>query len=110
TYDVHADTVTASELMLFVGDSFVVTVRHGEASPLSAVRKRLEHQPEILRHGPTAVLYAVSDAVVDHYIEVAGELQLDLEGLEAEVFSPVRGDTKNTAAEIYSFKREVMEF
>lgn len=110
TYDVGADTVTASELMLFVGDSFVVTVRHGEASPLGAVRKRLEQQPNILRHGPTAVLYAVSDAVVDHYIEVAAELQQDLEELEAEVFAPVRGDTKNTAARIYTFKREVMEF
>ncbi|MEU9113915.1 magnesium/cobalt transporter CorA [Streptomyces sp. NPDC048483] len=110
TYDVHADTVTASELMLFLGDSFVVTVRHGAASPLGAVRKRLEQQPKILRHGPTAVLYAVSDAVVDHYIEVAAELQMDLEELEAEVFSPVRGDTRNTAARIYAFKREVMEF
>lgn len=57
------------------------------------------------------MLYAVSDAVVDHYIEVAAELQLDLEELEAEVFAPVRGtDTRNTAAEIYAFKREVLEF
>ncbi|MEU5546203.1 magnesium/cobalt transporter CorA [Streptomyces sioyaensis] len=111
TYDDQADTVTASELMVFVGDSFVVTVRHGVASPLAAVRHRLEEHPEILRHGPGAVLYAVSDAVVDHYIEVAAELQVDLEELEAEVFAPVRGqDTRNTAAEIYSFKREVLEF
>src|SRR2546425_132650 len=83
-----ADTVTASELMVFVGDSFVVTVRHGEASPLRAVRHRLEEHPEILRHGPGAVLYAISDAVVDHYIEVAAELQVDMEELEAEVFAP----------------------
>ncbi|MFF2923997.1 magnesium/cobalt transporter CorA [Streptomyces celluloflavus] len=109
-YDAGTDTVTTSELMVFVGDSFVVTVRHGEASPLTAVRQRLEHQPEILRHGPTAVLYAVSDAVVDDYIEVAGELQLDLEELEAEVFSSDGGDTKNIAARIYAFKREVLEF
>ncbi|WP_407553975.1 magnesium/cobalt transporter CorA [Streptomyces sp. Pv4-95] len=109
-YDDAADTVTASELMLFVGDSFVVTVRHGEASPLRTVRVRLEHQPKVLRHGPTAVLYAVSDAVVDHYIEVAAELQVDLEELEAEVFAPVRGDTRNTAAAIYAFKREILEF
>ena len=45
TYDDEADTVTASELMVFVGDSFVVTVRHGEASPLAAVRRRLEDAP-----------------------------------------------------------------
>ncbi|MFI8387424.1 magnesium/cobalt transporter CorA [Streptomyces sp. NPDC085540] len=109
-YDEDADTVTAGELMVFIGDSFVVTVRHGEGAPLAAVRHRLEQEPDVLRHGPTAVLYAVSDAVVDHYIEVAAELQADLEELEAEVFSPNASDTKNTAARIYGFKRQVLEF
>lgn len=109
-YDDSADTVTAGELMLFIGDSFVVTVRHGAGSPLTDVRKRLEHDPDVLRHGPTAVLYAVSDAVVDKYIDVAAELQVDLEELEADVFAPVRRDTRNTAQAIYAFKREVMEF
>ncbi|KMO97127.1 magnesium and cobalt transport protein CorA [Streptomyces roseus] len=108
-YDDDSDTVTTGELMLFIGDSFVVTVRHGEGAPLSAVRHRLEHDPEVLRHGPTAVLYAVSDAVVDHYIEVAAELQVDLEEVEADVFAPQATD-KNTAARIYAFKRQVLEF
>ncbi|MEU8433183.1 magnesium/cobalt transporter CorA [Streptomyces sp. NPDC029216] len=109
-YDDAADTVSTGELMLFIGDSFVVTVRHGEGAALAAVRRRLEHEPEVLRHGPTAVLYAVSDAVVDHYIEVAAELQADLEELEAEVFAPNATDTKNTAGRIYGFKRQVLEF
>ena len=34
-YDAESDTVTAGELMVFVGDSFVVTVRHGEGAPLA---------------------------------------------------------------------------
>ncbi|MFI5639225.1 magnesium and cobalt transport protein CorA [Streptomyces goshikiensis] len=110
SYDEDRDTVTAGELMVFIGDSFVVTVRHGEGAALSAVRQRLEHEPNVLRHGPTAVLYAVSDAVVDHYIDVAAELQADLEELEAEVFAPNAADTKNTAGRIYAFKRQVLEF
>nr|WTB30108.1 magnesium/cobalt transporter CorA [Streptomyces sp. NBC_00830] len=110
-YEPEGDTVTTDELMLFIGDSFVVTVRHGEGAPLAAVRRRLEAEPEVLRHGPTAVLYAVSDAVVDHYIDVAAELQVDLEELEAEVFAPSGSvDTKNTASRIYTFKRQVLEF
>ncbi|MFE9397812.1 magnesium/cobalt transporter CorA [Streptomyces flavidovirens] len=109
-YEPESDTVTTGELMVFVGDSFVVTVRHGEGAPLAAVRHRLEAEPEVLRHGPTAVLYAVSDAVVDHYIEVGAELQTDLEELEAEVFAPFGRDSKNTAARIYTFKRQVLEF
>ncbi|MDX2392369.1 MULTISPECIES: magnesium and cobalt transport protein CorA [unclassified Streptomyces] len=109
-YDDAADTVTTGELMVFVGDAFVVTVRHGEGAALAAVRHRLEQDPHVLRHGPTAVLYAVSDAVVDHYIEVAAELQGDLEELEAEVFAPNAPDSKNTASRIYGFKRQVLEF
>ncbi|MDK9499947.1 magnesium/cobalt transporter CorA [Streptomyces katrae] len=110
-YDDDEDTVTTGELMVFIGDSFVVTVRHGEGAALAAVRHRLEQEPDVLRHGPTAVLYAVSDAVVDHYIEVAAELQADLEELEAEVFAPNAPDSsKSTAARIYGFKRQVLEF
>ncbi|MFE9554780.1 magnesium/cobalt transporter CorA [Streptomyces sp. NPDC006703] len=111
TYEPHSDTVSSGELMLFVGDCFVVTVRHGEGAPLKAVRHRLEAEPDLLRHGPTTVLYAVSDAVVDHYTDVAAELQTDLEELEAEIFSPTGGrDAKNTASRIYTFKRQLQEF
>ncbi|CAD5931738.1 magnesium/cobalt transporter CorA [Streptomyces cyaneofuscatus] len=110
-YESSSDTVSTDELMVFIGDSFVVTVRHGDSAPLADVRSRLEADPQILAHGPTAVLYAISDAVVDHYIDVAGELQVDLEELETEVFAPSGGgDSSNTAASIYTFKRQVLEF
>ncbi|WP_406141129.1 magnesium/cobalt transporter CorA [Streptomyces sp. NBC_01089] len=109
-YDAESDAVTTDELMVFLGDSFVVTVRHGAGAPLAAVRKRLEQEHDVLKHGPTAIMYAVSDTVVDHYIDVAAELQTDLEELEAEVFAPNGGDSKNVASRIYTFKRQVLEF
>ncbi|MFI9829997.1 magnesium/cobalt transporter CorA [Streptomyces sp. NPDC051913] len=110
-YEPRSDRVSSGEVMLFLGDSFVVTVRHGEGAPLKAVRRRLEQEPDMLHKGPTAVLYAVSDAVVDHYVEVATELQTDLEELEAEVFSPDGGGgSRHTASRIYTFKRQILEF
>ncbi|WP_225822229.1 magnesium/cobalt transporter CorA [Streptomyces naphthomycinicus] len=109
-YEPESDAVSADEVMVFVGDGFVVTVRHGEGSPLAAVRHRLEDEPEMLDKGPTAVLYAIADAVVDHYLEVATELQTDLDELEAEVFRPEVGGSRNTASRIYTFKRQVLEF
>jgi magnesium transporter len=109
-YEAESDRVSTGEVMIFLGDCFVVTVRHGEGSPLGAVRTRLEHEPELLGKGPTAVLYAISDAVVDHYLDVATELQTDLEELEAEVFSPDGGGSRHTASRIYTFKRQVLEF
>ncbi|MFJ6389696.1 magnesium/cobalt transporter CorA [Streptomyces sp. NPDC091972] len=109
-YEPDSDTVSTGEVMLFLGDGFVVTVRHGVGSPLKAVRDRLEQEPRLLGKGPTAVLYAVADAVVDHYLEVATELGTDLEELEAEVFSPDGGGSRNTASRIYTFKRQILEF
>ncbi|QKW05652.1 magnesium/cobalt transporter CorA [Streptomyces sp. NA04227] len=108
-YEPHSDTVTSGELMIFIGDAFVVTVRHGEDTTLARVRHRLEHERETLRHGPTAVLYTIADAVVDHYLEVATELQNDLEILEAEVFAPT-GGARAAASQIYLFKRQILEF
>ncbi|MDH6448752.1 MULTISPECIES: magnesium/cobalt transporter CorA [unclassified Streptomyces] len=109
-YEPDSDTVSTGEVMLFLGDAFVVTVRHGVGSPLKAVRERLEREPKLLGKGPTSVLYAVADAVVDHYLEVATELGTDLEELEAEVFSPDGGGSRNTASRIYTFKRQILEF
>jgi magnesium transporter len=115
-YDDRADTVSTGELMVFLGDSFVVTVRHGEHGSPGVVRKRLEQDPELLRRGPSAVVYAIADAVVDHYLEVSDQLQVDLEELEAEVFRPEAGRTAQvgasggTAGRIYGFKRQVLEF
>ncbi|WJV51534.1 magnesium/cobalt transporter CorA [Streptomyces flavofungini] len=109
-YEPESDAVSSGELMIFMGDCFVVTVRHGEGAPLSAVRHQLESDHEVLEHGPTAVLYSIADAVVDHYLEVADELQTDLEVLEAEVFSPDGGGSRNTASRIYRFKRQILEF
>ena len=109
-YDDDAASVSTEELMVFLGDSFVVTVRHGEGQPLKDVRKRLEDEPHVLAHGPCAVMYAVGDATVDHYVDVANELQLDLEELEEEIFAPGGAEGKNTASRIYGFKRQVMEF
>jgi magnesium transporter len=109
-YEPDTDRVSGEELMVFVGESYVLTVRHGEGSGLIPVRKRLEHDPERLGKGPTAVLYTIADAVVDHYEEVAAELHIDLEALETEVFSATGGRTRDTAPRIYTFKRQIMEF
>ncbi|GAA3780962.1 magnesium/cobalt transporter CorA [Streptomyces phyllanthi] len=109
-YEPAGDTVSTDEIMVFLGEGFVVTVRHGGGSPLGVVRRRLESEPELLGKGPTSVLYALADAAVDHYLDVATELQTDLEELEAEVFSPDVGSSRHTASRIYGFKRQILEF
>jgi magnesium transporter len=110
SYDDQEDTVGTGELMVFIGDSFVATVRHGPTATVTDVRSRMEETPEMLWLGPVAVLYAICDSVVDSYLEIAADLQADLVELEERVFAPAAGGSAQLAEVIYAFKRQVLEF
>ncbi|GAA3293822.1 magnesium and cobalt transport protein CorA [Streptomyces cinereospinus] len=100
------EEVDFGELHVFVGPDFLITVRHGAAPDLSAVRRRMEESPELLRLGPEAVLYAILDAVVDGYAPVVAGVQTDIDEIETEVF---RGDPE-VSRRIYELSREMVEF
>ncbi|MGW3286112.1 magnesium and cobalt transport protein CorA [Streptomyces sp. NPDC001002] len=100
------EEVDFGELHVFVGPDFVITVRHGAAPDLSAVRQRMEETPELLKLGPEAVLYAILDAVVDGYAPVVSGVQNDIDEIETEVF---RGDPA-VSRRIYELSREMVEF
>ncbi|MET7479758.1 magnesium and cobalt transport protein CorA [Streptomyces sp. NPDC005648] len=100
------EEVDFGELHVFVGPDFVITVRHGAAPDLSAVRRRMEESPELLALGPEAVLYAILDAVVDGYAPVVAGVQNDIDEIETEVF---RGDPE-VSRRIYELSREMVEF
>jgi magnesium transporter len=103
----NTDIVETGEVMVFVGDSYVITVRHGEHGGLTELRSRLEDQPDLLCLGPSAVLYAVADLVVDNFVEVATAVEEDVEELEAAVFSP-KAQRTGDIERLYQLKRELM--
>jgi magnesium transporter len=100
------EVVEVGELHVFIGKEFVVTVRHAAEPDLAQVRKRLESEPELLRRGPEAVLYAILDRVVDDYLPVARGLQNDIDEIETQVFGGDPGASRRT----YQLSREVIEF
>jgi magnesium transporter len=100
------DAVETGEINMFLGRDFVVSVRHGEGTELHSARLDLEQKTQLLGHGPSAVVYAVCDRVVDSYEEVAASLEVDVDEVEASVFSPGRTDD---SARIYVLKRELAE-
>ncbi|MGW0840774.1 CorA family divalent cation transporter [Streptomyces sp. NPDC002787] len=107
-----SEVVESGEVMCFTGRDFFITVRHGGQGSLRALRHRLQDDPELLAKGPSAVLHAIADHVVDGYVAVADAVQDDIDEVETEVFSPGRkGTPRGTdAGRIYQLKREVMEF
>jgi magnesium transporter len=107
-----SEVVDTGEVMCFTGRDFVITVRHGGKGSLRNLRHRLEEDTELLAKGPSAVLHAIADHVVDGYIAVAAAVQDDIDEVEIEVFSaPEKGSARGSdAGRIYQLKREVLEF
>ncbi|MFC6852577.1 magnesium and cobalt transport protein CorA [Aquipuribacter hungaricus] len=104
------EVVETAEIAVFVGRTFVVTVRHGVSDVLAGVRRDLDQAGQghdLLAHGPAGVLYAAADRVVDAYDEVADAIDIDIEQIEGQVFG---GDEEDHAQRIYKLKREVLEF
>jgi len=106
-YDDEREAVEIGEILLFVHRGFLVSVRHGEASDLTDVRARIEGRPDLLRCGPGAVLHAIVDRVVDDYEAVAQGVEVDVQEVEAQVFSPARD---NAAERIFRLERQVLDF
>jgi magnesium transporter len=101
------EVIKLGEILVFLGHDYIITVRHGEASELAPVRRQLEEQPELLQHGPGAVLHAIVDRVVDDYAPAIAGLGEDIDQVEDQVFSGAR---TNAAERIYKLKREVLQF
>jgi magnesium transporter len=101
-----SEVVDTGEVMVFLGPHYVITVRHGDHSGLKELRSRLEGQRDLLCLGPSAVLYAIADLVIDNFTDVATDVEEDVAELETSVFSPDRTDD---AARIYQLKRELLQ-
>lgn len=100
------EKVEFGELHVYTGPNFVLTARQAEVPDLAHVRRRMEHSPELLTMGTVAIQYAIIDQVVDEYEPVADGLGVDIEEIEADLFSGDYGVSRR----IYELFREVSEF
>ena len=103
------EVIEFGEILVFLGEDFVITVRHGEASDLHGVRERLEANPEHAEAwAPAAVLHAIVDKVVDDYAAGARRPRGRHRGGRGPRSSPPRAPDR--AERIYKLKREVLQF
>jgi magnesium transporter len=91
---------------VFVGDNYVLSVRHRTQVGFSAVRTRAEREPELLKHGSGFVLYALIDSVVDRYFPILDSLETQLEAVEEQIF--VRNAARSNIESLYELKRKLM--
>jgi magnesium transporter len=104
--EAHED-VTLGEVMAFVADDFIVTVRHGDSTAVGQVRRSLEAHEATLAAGPWAVLHQLTDRVVDDYESVVRHVEDLIAGVQHQVFER---PSATHGATIFRLKREVLEF
>ena len=100
------DDIHVGEVDIFAGVNFVLSIRNRSQQSLLGVRQRSEREPHLLQHGAGFVLYALMDAVVDHYFPVIDGLESQLETIEQQIFTA--GAARANVQQLYGLKQRVM--
>jgi magnesium transporter len=108
TVEMNADHhLEFGETHFFVGDSFIITVRHQSSVSYASVRTACESSPHLLKKGQGFALYALMDFIVDQYFPVVNELEMELENIEDKIFK--ERPSRETTEQIYQLKRDLLE-
>jgi magnesium transporter len=79
----------SSELHIFVGVNYVVTVHKGESEALKTARKRWESSKEMRRQGAYFLLYLILDSLVDDYYPAMDAYDERTDRLEEIILKPL---------------------
>lgn len=107
TAELQDGRIAFGETHVFVGEDYIITVRHGASRTYGVVRERCESRPTLLRHGVDYVLHAILDYVVDNYQPVIEELVEEVDGIEERLISE-NGLGQADIARIYELRRQLV--
>lgn len=106
TVQLLQECVQFGETHLFLGERFLITVRHGPSLSYAPARKRCERDAESMGLlGPSFGLYAVLDQIVDQYFPIVDEFRQTLDALEHDIFH--EDFRRDTVKRLYQLKREL---
>ena len=104
--DLNKEENTLGEMHIFVGPNYVLSIRNRSQQHFFEVRERCEREPHLLKQGSGFVLYALMDAVVDHYFPIIDQLESELEKIEEQIF--IKGAIRTNIERLYELKRKIM--
>lgn len=106
THDADAMDVALTQIGIFVGQNYVVTVHDRPVAALSETSDRWSRNARQI--GATTVsllLYSILDAIVDGYFPILDEISDRLDDLEARIFGSLSTATQQ---EIFRLKKELV--
>jgi len=94
------------ETHIFLGQRYLVTVRHGASLSYAPARRACEHAPELMSNGPSYGLYGVLDFIVDNLLPIVRDFREELHQLETDVFAETF--KRSTVKRLYDMQRDLM--
>jgi magnesium transporter len=105
TARLHGETIDYGETAIFIGNSHIITVRHGSERAHTALREQLEKAPKLLMHGTDYLLHAVLDYIVDGYRPLVDDIEEDVLEMEAQAASTFL--EREQVNHIFTLRREL---
>lgn len=100
-----------SQLSVFVGADYIITLHAGNLKPLSKLFREcdidLESRKEYLSHGPGYLLYRIIDRLVDYCQPIVSKILDNMDTIEDEIFTARRS---GTVREISILRRDIITF
>ncbi|AKG53207.1 CorA transporter [Dehalogenimonas sp. WBC-2] len=100
-----------SQLSVFVGTDYIITIHAGNLKPLSKLFRECEidqeSRKEYLSHGPGYLLYRIIDRLVDYCQPIVSKILDNMDTIEDEIFTTRRS---GTVREISILRRDIITF
>jgi len=107
--DEDDNSLVYEQVSMVVGDNYVLTFQEADGDIFNDLRERMKNENGRIRNnGPDFLMYAILDAIVDHYLTVIEAFGDKIEELEAQIFKSDTDD-KVTPNKIQSLKQEVLK-
>lgn len=94
------------ETHLFVGEGYVVSVRHGPSRSYAQVRERCEARAQRLSEGEDFIVYAILDYIVDNYSPVLESFNDQVDEIEDHVLTTTMGQEE--IEQLYTLRRDLL--
>ncbi len=110
-YNKEARGTTTSQLSVFIGEKYLITLHRGELKPLVKLFRECEideeSRQEYLSRGSSFLLYRIIDRLVDYCFPILNKMFDNIEAVEDDIFSDSKS---NTVKEISLIRRDIIAF
>ncbi|MEN8614297.1 magnesium transporter CorA family protein [Dehalogenimonas sp. THU2] len=100
-----------SQVSVFVGANYIITLHAGNLKPLSKLFREceidVESRNEYLSHGPGYLLYRIVDRLVDYCQPIVSKILDNMDTIEDEIFARRR---TGTVRDISVLRRDIITF